>query len=30
MALIDISNLTFEYPGSLESVFDKLDLQLAH
>lgn len=28
MALIDIRNLTFEYPGSLEAVFSDLDLQL--
>ncbi len=28
MALIDIANLTFEYPGSLEPIFDNLDLQL--
>lgn len=28
MALIDISNLTFEYPGSLELIFDNLNLQL--
>lgn len=28
MALIDIRNLTFEYPGSLEPVFSDLNLQL--
>ena len=28
MALIDIRNLTFEYPGSLEPIFNDLDLQL--
>lgn len=28
MALIDIRNLTFEYPGSLEPIFNNLDLQL--
>ena len=28
MALIDICDLTFEYPGSLEPVFKDLDLQL--
>lgn len=28
MALIDIRNLTFEYPGSLEPVFNDLDLKL--
>lgn len=28
MSLIDIRNLTFEYPGSLEPIFDELDLQL--
>jgi len=28
MALIDIRNLTFEYHGSLEPIFDELDLQL--
>ncbi|NLV89367.1 MAG: ABC-F type ribosomal protection protein [Tissierellia bacterium] len=28
MALIDIKNLTFEYPGSLKPIFEDLDLQL--
>ncbi len=28
MALIDIRNLTFEYPGSLEPIFNDLNLQL--
>lgn len=28
MALIDIRNLTFEYPGGLTPIFDDLDLQL--
>ena len=28
MALIDIQNVTFEYPGSLEPIFSNLDLQL--
>ena len=28
MALIDIRNLTFEYPGSLQTVFSDLNLQL--
>ncbi|MDR7855415.1 ribosomal protection-like ABC-F family protein [Tissierella sp.] len=28
MTLIDIRNLTFEYPGSLEPIFSNLDLQL--
>lgn len=28
MALIDIRNLTFEYPGSLKPIFEDLDLQL--
>ncbi len=28
MALIDIKNLTFEYPGSLKPIFKDLDLQL--
>lgn len=28
MALIDICNLTFEYPGSVEPIFKDLDLQL--
>ncbi|MDD4000531.1 MAG: ABC-F type ribosomal protection protein [Bacilli bacterium] len=28
MALIEIRNLSFEYPGSLEAIFSNLDLQL--
>ena len=28
MALIDITNLTFEYPGSLEPIFNDLNLKL--